>query len=61
MDEYDISDALTAFIDSRETYVAERSRLGAELKQHSSKLTMQFAQYKATVDHVRFWIQKIRG
>lgn len=46
-----ISDALTAFIDSRETYVDERSRLGAELKEHSSKLAMQFAQYKAAVDH----------
>lgn len=45
-----VSDALLSYIDSREGYVEERSRLGGELKNHDAKLRRQYEAYKAVVD-----------
>lgn len=45
-----ITERLSAYIDSRESYVSERSRLGIELKNHDAKLSAQFELYKKAVD-----------
>ena len=45
-----IGQALLSYIDSREGYVEERSRLGGELKNHDEKLREQYETYKAAVD-----------
>lgn len=45
-----IDPALTAYIDSREMYLNERSRAGMELKAHDDRLQPQFAEFAAVVN-----------
>ena len=46
----EIGEALRAHIDQHEMYVAERSRLGMELKEHDEKLRERFEAYRTVVD-----------
>ena len=45
-----VSQLLDEYIASRENYVAERFRLGGEIKNHDPKFTEQFEQYRSVVD-----------
>lgn len=46
-----IDPSLTAFLDAKEMYMAERTRMGVEIKQQENKFTEQLEVYRAIVDH----------
>lgn len=48
--QFDVDERVCTYIESRETFVEERSRLGVEIKNREEKLTDRFASYKAVVD-----------
>lgn len=53
-----VSKALTDYIESRETHIEIRSRLGMELKDHDPKLWDRYAAYKEIVD--RHMVRRLR-
>lgn len=48
--QFDVDERVCTYIESRETFVEERSRLGVEIKNREEKLTDRFTAYKAVVD-----------
>lgn len=49
-DEFEISQELLQYINSKELYVESRSKLGIEIKNQEEKLLGKFQEYKSTVD-----------
>ena len=47
---FSVDERVLSYIESRETYVEERSHLGIEIKNREEKLADRFAAYKAVVD-----------
>lgn len=45
-----VTKRLSDFIESKELYIAERSKVGLQIKQHDEQLLPQFRAYKSTVD-----------
>ena len=45
-----VTDRLTSFIESKELYIMERSKVGLQIKQHDEQLLPQFNEYKRIVD-----------
>ena len=45
-----VTERLSAFIESKELYIAERSKVGLQIKQHDDQVLPQFTSYKCIVD-----------
>lgn len=45
-----VTERLSAFIKSKELYIAERSKVGLQIKQHDDQVLPQFTSYKCIVD-----------
>ena len=45
-----VTDRLSSFIESKELYIMERSKVGLQIKQHDEQLLPQFNEYKRIVD-----------
>ena len=45
-----VSDRLSAFIESKELYISERSKVGLQIKHHDDQVMPQFLEYKRIID-----------